>query len=91
MLKLLDLINNDNVILTAHITNNNDNLCGKRSNFQAVVSHLLLIDPVEKKLTKSGSKCSFDALVYAILLLERIHSTGADLCWCSTPEFRKLP
>ena len=68
----------------------NGDLAGKGSNFQQTVSHLLVADPVEKRLTKSGTKRAFDAVVSGTQLAGRDAATGVDLRWYPTPEFKKL-
>ena len=61
------------------IANVNGDLRDKGSNFQDCVSHLLPFDPVEKKLSKLGTKRSYDALVSATSLEGRNSVTGVDL------------
>lgn len=91
VMRLLDSIeNSDQMLTTAHIANINGDLSGKGSNFQDTVSHLLLADPVEKRLTKSGTKRKYDAVVSGTQLAGRCNETGVDLCWYPTAEFREL-
>ena len=90
VLKLLDSIDNNDAMLTAHIANVNGDHAGKGSNFESCVSHLLLADPVEKKLTKSGTKRSFDALVSGTSALSGRGSTGVDLRWYPNAEYKAL-
>ena len=78
--KLLDSIENNDHMLTAHIANINSDLRGLGSNFQDTVSHLMLADPVEKRLTKSGgTKRAYDAVVSGTQLAGRDAATGVDL------------
>ena len=64
-------------------------LPGKGFDFQACCSLLIPVDPVEAKITKSGSKRGFDAMVSATSLSGR-GSTGINLCWYPNKEFQAL-
>ena len=58
--------------------------------FYDCVSHLLPVDLVEKKLSKLGTKRSYDALVSPTSLLGRGSVTRLDLHLYPTLEYKKL-
>ena len=89
VLKLLDSLDNNDADLTASIAQIRADLPGLGSNFQRCCSLLILADPVEAKITKTGSKRGFDAMVSATSLSGRV-STGVDLCWYLNKEFQAL-
>ncbi len=90
VLHLLDSLDNNDPDVIATIANIWADLPGVGSDFQACCSLLIPVDPIEAKITKSGSKRSFDAMVSATLLSGR-GSTGVDLCWYPNAKFKALP
>ncbi len=88
--KLLDSLDNNDADLKASIAQICADLPGLGSDFQACCSLLIPVDPVEAKITKSGSKRGFDAMVSATSFLGRGSSTGVDLCWYPNKEFKTL-
>ena len=51
---------------------------------------MIPVDPVEAKITESGSKRSFGAMVSATFLSGR-DSTGVNLRWYPNAKFKALP
>ena len=89
VLKLLDSLDDNDANLTASLAQICADLPGKGSDFQACCSLLTPADPVEKRITKTGSKRGFNAMVSSTLLSGR-GSTGVDLHWYPNKEFKAL-
>ena len=59
---------------------------GLGNSFESTATHLMLADPIEKKVK---SKRTPGGATISSTLAGR-GSTGVDLCWCNSDEFKQL-
>jgi len=77
---LMDSIDNDDPLLTAHIAKVNSDIPGLGSDFEGTVTLLVAVDPVARKHEKSADKKKKGPLISSTIA-GRGEKTGVDLRW----------